>query len=113
MANYKQEQINGTKWQRCFKIEAVNDLGGIPTITFYEEEVVDIDGENIKRPVGIMQIQYSNPQQSFDLLNPIDDSVVGSMTHQDFYSALYSLYRDTANRRDNPPAPEEEPMQPE
>ena len=103
MANYKQEQIDGIKWQRCFKVEAVNDLEGIPAITFYEEEVVDINGEHIKRPKGIMQIQYSNPAQTFNVLNPIDDSIVGSMTHQDFYVALYSLYRDTADKRDNPP----------
>jgi hypothetical protein len=101
-----------------------------PTIRFFEEKVaVDSDGSETSLGTDGSQLTAtyddSTRATSFDLLNPVDNSVVGSQTYEDLYASLYSLYHALAVERDqviaenaelaDVPAeepPEEEPVTP-
>lgn len=109
MADYKQSDVAGTKWQRCFRIDAQNPRGGVPCIIFFEEEVFTLgNGEEVRRPVGHMQVAYQDPAKTFDVLNPMTGDVVGTATHGQVYALMHSLYLACAAERDNPPI--EEPV---
>jgi hypothetical protein len=105
MANYKESQVSGTSWTRSYRVELENPLNDIPRIIFAEEDVYLINGETvtkeiIRHPVYSAQDNLSDPTVAFDILSPVDDSVVGTATYQDVYVLLYSLYQALAIRRD-------------
>lgn len=109
MADYNEKIISGqyTEYQRSNKIIVTNDLGSIPEITFMEQIVGTLpDGSKVTPRNTKCVDQLMNPAESFNLLNPIDDSIIGSLTYQDVYITLYSLYRHVAAKRDNPPPQE-------
>ena len=106
MPDYKESQIAGKKWQRCYRIDLQNNSGAMPCAIFFEEERFTIGDESIGRPVGNMQVNFDQPLKKFPLLNPADDSVIGTAAHQDVYVLLYSLYRAVADERDTPPLQE-------
>lgn len=101
MADYKEDKIKG--WQRSNYVSIDNSYGLIPKITFKEELIVR--GENgktlLQEDAGVITEEFSDPTREFNLLNPIDDTVIGTAKYVDIYTILYSLYRDLANKRDN------------
>ena len=103
MPDYKELQIAGKKWQRCYRIDLQNNSGHMPCAIFYEEERYTVNDETIAKPVGHIQVNFDAPAKTFDLLNPSTDDVIGAAQHQDVYILMYSLYRALANERDNPP----------
>jgi hypothetical protein len=101
MPNYNETNVTGTKWTRSNQVRIRNPLDGIPTATFMEEEVVNLDnGERITQRASGVSERLIDPSVSFNLLNPEDDSVIGTMTYGQVYAALYSLYRKLAAERD-------------
>lgn len=103
MPNYKESAIVGTKYRRTLRIVGENPLGGTPSLTFVEEDVIVLPDETVTKPVGMVQVSLTDPAAVFDLLNPTDDSVIGSATYQDVYLHLYGLYRHLAAQRDAQP----------
>lgn len=103
MADYKETTINGqyTEYQRSNKVIVMNELGGLPEITFMEQVIGTLpDGSKITPRNTKCSDTMTNHAEAFDLLNPMDDSVIGSMTYQEVYVTLYSLYRYVASKRD-------------
>ena len=102
MSKYKEENLTGQKWVRSNRVTVLNPYDGAPVITFSEEEVALLsDGRSVNTPVGNLQKTFDDPIGSFDLLNPVDGSVIGSATYQDVYVILHSLYIWLAQERDS------------
>lgn len=102
MPNYKQTSISGESWQRCYEVSLQNPLNGTGRAVFLEEKVVSIEGQVIKQPVAGCGQDFS-PSASFALVDPDTGDQTGTMTHAELYRILYSLYVDTAAKRDADP----------
>lgn len=103
MPNYK--EVTGTfhEYQRARLIQINNEYGKTPTITFVEEVVSDINGKQTHSDVSQLTASY-DPAGNIPLINPQTDEPIGTtMTHQDLFVAVYSLYRQLAVERDNAP----------
>jgi hypothetical protein len=101
MPNYMQSSVSGEKYVRAKRVVLENPLNGVPSATFIEQEVINIGAaESVKRDVGALHQPMSDPYVTFQLLNPVDDSVIGSATYADVYAMLYSLHRHLAAIRD-------------
>lgn len=101
MANYKEQTASAVKWQRANQVTVSNPFGQVPNIVFYEEEVVQIDGNVIKRDAGTISESFFDPTKTFDLIHPETGAVMGTATYQDLYILLSSLYFALATARDN------------
>ena len=106
MANYQESNVAGTKYLRAYQVHVNNGMTN-KTITFQEEEVINLDnGEVIQRKLGSVSEGFTadNASTSFNLVSPVDGSPTGAtMTYQEVYNALYSLYLHLGNIRDNTP----------
>lgn len=98
MSDYKANQVSG--YQRSGSGTFSNPKGGIPSIVFNEEVLVNVANQVFVRPCGSVSAALEDPAKSLILLNPLDDTVIGQATYQDVFIMLYSLYRQTADERD-------------
>ena len=101
MANYKESDVTGVVWQRCHTVQISNQLGQDKSIFFQEEKIYNLDGDDMKKYVeGCGKIFVAG--DSFPLIDPDTGVDTGkTMTHEQLYQALYSLYVQTAKERDN------------
>lgn len=108
MPDYNQQQVAGTSWQRCGCIIIVNPRPhlGVPAVTFVEEQVMVLDGEEIIRPLGNLVEPFTseNAAEEFAVRDPATDEVVGTCSYQRLYVLLASAYRHVAEKRDAPQA---------
>ena len=88
--------------RRAWRIGAENPLGGLPTITFHEEEIIKLS-DGSERPLGRtrdLSVAYA-PGTSLPLLNPITGEPTGqTISHDVVFAALYSLGRATQDATD-------------
>lgn len=107
MSDYKEAQVSGKKWQRAKYINITNERDKAPSITFIEEELIDIgDGEIVSRHIPkVLEKEFTteNSDTSFALMNTETNTAVkdSTMTYGELYTALYSLYFHLADARDN------------
>ncbi len=101
MPNYRETSASVTKWRRANQVIISNPLDDLASsqVIFIEEDVVQDGLDKTKIQAGTIASNF-NPTGSFDLLDPTDDSVVGTVTHLELYAILYSLYIATATARD-------------
>jgi len=100
--DYRQQTISGSQWTRCLHIEANNPYGGQPSIRFDEEvRVVLQAGQTLGTPSGSIERPFTDPFATFPLLDPTTGAPTGAIiTHGQVYAILWSLYIDSAQRRD-------------
>lgn len=103
MANYKEQTISGLVWQRSNLVQIHNTLNTIPSIMFYEEEVVALPSGPVTKHIGHLTEVFSDPLKEFNLVHPETGDVLGTATYQQIYLMLHSLYMHLAYIRDNPP----------
>lgn len=103
MANYKESNISGVTWQRCHRIDIRNPYEETKFAVFLEEEVTELEsGKIVKSPVGQILAEFTDPTVSVDLINPETGDLLGSsVTYQDIYVILHSLYIKLATERDS------------
>lgn len=94
------ENISGTKWKRSNIVKITNELDQTASIHFKEQWIIDDGVNKIKQPAGQCSDKMENPSETFNLLNPDTQEVIGSMSYQEVYIALHSLYRHVAEKRD-------------
>jgi len=100
MSNYKQASVEGEIYTRCNSIHLNNQLGATPTMTFQEETILTIPGEQIHRGAGGFTVSF-NPSDTITLINPVDNTPLGfTATHAELQVMLYSLYIQEAKKRD-------------
>lgn len=102
MPDYKQTTINGTSWQRAWRVECENPLQGQRQITFHEEQVLNAAGQAIRTPAGSVSVQFDlqNALTTFPLLDPDSGAQLGTATYAQVYRMLHSLYMHSATQRD-------------
>ena len=100
MADYKQATVSGTLWQRASQIIFNNPINGMPGVEFQEEQAVTVGDQTITNKVGNLHANFDNPMGTFNLINPMDGTVIGTAHYQDVYVMVYSLYLDLATKRD-------------
>lgn len=104
MPNYQERAITGTEYRRASGIEFDNPIVGDRILRVREEIVRTIDGEDARTFSEYLSMNLSvlPGSTTFDVLNPSDNSVVGTVTLTQLYRILYSLYWHLAQERDNP-----------
>jgi len=103
MANYKERAVTGEvqDYRRSNKVIIVNELGGIPEVTFMEQDMTFLpDGRKLVTGSDKCSKAMLDPTVEFNLLNPETDEIIGTSTLMQVYVLLYSLYRHTADERD-------------
>ena len=119
--NYKETGLSGTSWVRCNSLTIRNPIVGTtemksnpvtrileivpanPTISFQEEKVISIDGTQSIIPIPNItcSAEFDAVNGSIQLRNPETGDLLGtSVSHQELYVILYSLYLQTALARD-------------
>lgn len=99
---YNQTNISGERYTRASEVRIINDSRH-RSINFIEEDVFNVDGKKITSAAGTLTQMFTdeNAGDTFELLSPVDGSSLGaSLTYQELYVALYSLYIDRALARD-------------
>jgi hypothetical protein len=103
MADYNEQTVSGTAWQRAWQIVIANPLGGIPTVRYDEEQVINLDSEQIRKAVDGGGIGYTiDPAGTIALRDPetlelTGETVPVALVHQ----ALFSDYINRATARDS------------
>ncbi len=100
MSNYNESNVSGQSWNRCFKIEVDNPYDKPPTCKMFEEEIIVVGDKSVSTISRIFSPEI-NMSDTIALINPITGEPIGaSITHQDLYVALFSLYINTAVAQD-------------
>lgn len=103
MANYQETTLAGTAYTRASEVYIINREDA-KSIMFQEQRVVTLDdGEVIRRSAGQVVSPFTpeNAGTAIPLLNPeTGESLGASMTYEELYVALYSLYLKLAQERD-------------
>lgn len=113
--NYKETEVTGQQWIRCFDVRCRNPYIGVKEIEFSEEIAINSGDTVITQPTGSRiteQFNESNANALFDLLNPETGESFGTASYGQFYAMVHSLYMHLADKRDNPPAPVEPELEP-
>jgi hypothetical protein len=102
--NYNENSITGElySYRRCLSVGIENPYKQIPKINFWEQDISILpNGKEIQELVGsTLSTTMENPITEFNLINPTDDSIIGTAKYQDIYVMLYSLYLKLAKERD-------------
>lgn len=101
MSNYKETTETGTAWRRARQVLIKNDYDSPQkTIIFTEEDIVSIGDRVIKTDAGMLVATYA-PENLISLRDPNTGEKTGNVILQSLvYQALYSLYLETAENRD-------------
>lgn len=98
--NYKSNTETGEVYTRCFNVTVNNPLNAVPTVNMMEETVFSIAGKTITQPGRFLQKTFV-PTETIDLVNPESGEPIGqSVTHQELYVMLFSLWLATAQEHD-------------
>lgn len=103
MANYQESNVTGTKYRRAYQVHVANGMTN-KVITFHEEDVINLSNDVIQQKAGSVSKPFTNDNAntSFSIVDPSTGNDSGqSMTYQDVYVALYSLYLHLAKERDS------------
>lgn len=101
MSNYNETTITGTGWQRCHTVQIANPATGIKSVYFQEELIYNVGlPEPLSTYTGGCGTVFA-AGSAFPLLDVQTGEPTGStMTHEQLYQAIYSLYMQTAKARD-------------
>lgn len=114
MSDYKETDVVGKAWSRCYQIEIDNVRGRPPAVQFLEERVLVLDdGQDIRQNQGPLAVDF-DPARVIPIRNPETGEPTGATaTYGEAYVLLYSAYIDAALARDallpQPVPPEEIP----
>ena len=102
MANYKEENISGTKWTRCNKLVINNPYLGDKIINFFEEEITEINGSYINNKADGINLIFNDPSKIINIINSTTGVSTGNtITFGEIYEILHSLYIQLATERDS------------
>ena len=102
MADYREQNGEGKLWRRCFVMRIENPLQGEKVATFFEEDVVKIGDNIVSKEVAQTRMVFEEGA-SFDIYDPISgNKTENTMSHEELYAILFSLYMTAATKRDTP-----------
>lgn len=101
--NYQESQIQGSTWTRCRTVTVINphsSTNQTPMAYFQEEKAVAFGDTVLLSDRGSCGIAFDE-SASVPILDPQTGQPTGqTFTHADLYKMLFSLYMDTAKKRD-------------
>ncbi len=103
MPDYQEAQVTGKSWRRCHRLVAENPLGGTPAITYAQQDVIQLGGdEHITRDAGLLvaSLKSGTAGQTFPVLNPATGETVGTMTEAQLFAALHSHFLFAARQQE-------------
>jgi hypothetical protein len=108
MGRYKQTDITGESFIRFHEAFIKNPLNTNPSISFTEEQILNIGGEEIKRPINNvaetlgLYDEENNLGEVVQLINPLTFEPIegATMTYAEIMTSVYSLYNHLAVKRD-------------
>lgn len=104
MANYNELDVNSTSYQRAKSIHVTNEYGKDPYVSFSEELVVELPGnEAAHKELGVVGEGFTatNKDEVVTLVDPVTGNPSAeTITYAEIYNALRSLYLHLANKRD-------------
>ena len=100
--DYKQSDVSGHLWHRFSRVIIENPRPGTPTVHCIEDEVIATSyGESI-RQADTLAFNF-NPDETFDLLNPLTNQPTGvTASGAEVYALVFSYVLHEAKKRDIP-----------
>lgn len=112
MSDYRETSVSGTSYTRGRSLYFENPLGSNPSLLVREETVINLADRVITEPAGEIRKVVTDLSVEFPIRNPATNEIIEgqTMTYQDLYVGLFSLYWHLALERDatvaNPEIPE-------
>ncbi|CAB4136579.1 hypothetical protein UFOVP306_32 [uncultured Caudovirales phage] len=102
MANYNETSVAGNIWTRCSSVHIVNNYGATPQIIFGEQQLIELNNLPSMVTSGGTSCSASfDASANIAMLDPATGNATGqTVTQQELYNILYSLYIATAKARD-------------
>lgn len=102
MSDYRESSVTGTSYTRGRSLYFENPLGSTPSLLIREETVINLTDRVITEHAGEIRKSVDDLSVSFPLRNPATNEIIEgqSMTYQDLYVGLFSLYWHLALARD-------------
>lgn len=102
--NYTPTVNPGDTRRRIWRNTNENPLNAYPSASFHEQEVIRTkDGQEVvlsNSSVRILNVAYTDPSTVIKLKNPMDDSLLGTLTFAEIYTVIYSLGRYAQEMQD-------------
>jgi hypothetical protein len=111
MSDYRESSIAGTSYTRGRSMYFENPLGSPPALLVREETVINLADRVITEHAGEIRKVVDDLTVEFPLRNPATNEIIEgqTMTYQDLYVGLFSLYWKLALDRDAEIAAQEIP----
>lgn len=104
---YKKTQIGDvTTYVRPYQTISTGPLNGLNSMTIFEEQVTILPDASVQNaPLGTpeLQVTITDPNQVFNVVNPVTGAVTGTLTFAQLKIQMYSLYLYLAAQRDQSP----------
>lgn len=102
VSDYKFSSVAGTSYTRGRSLYFENPLNSTPSLLIREEVVTNLTDRVIVESAGEIRKVVNDLSVSFPLRNPQTNEIIegASMTYQDLYVGLFSLYWHLALERD-------------
>lgn len=100
MPDYNETEVKGKRWTRCNVVHIGNPYQGAPTVTFAEENIVEVGQDTFRQQTGQLHFPF-DPEAVIELRDPRTGELTGqTTTGAAVYTALYSYYIQSARKRD-------------
>ena len=102
MADYRESSVAGTSYTRGRSIYLENPLNSTPSMLIREETIINLADRVITEPAGEIRKSVDDLTVEFPIRNPATNEIIEgqTMTYQDLYVGLFSLYWKLALDRD-------------
>ena len=102
MPEYRETSVVGSSYRRGRSLYFENPKGGTPSLYVREEQVTELADREIIEECGSINKSIDDLSVSFSIRNPQTNEVIlnATMTYQDLYVGLFSLYWHLAEERD-------------
>lgn len=94
----------GDTRRRIWRNTNENPLNAYPSASFHEQEVIRTsDGKEVVLSDSVVRnlnVAYTDPSTVIKMKNPVDDSLLGSLTFAEVYTVIYSLGRYAQEMQD-------------
>jgi hypothetical protein len=101
VADYQQQTIQGSSYQRCNRIVIENPRDSAPAVTFCEEKIIVAGDTTLAIPAGVFAIAIDHAE-TIHLRNPETWELTGqTITLGELYVGIASVYWQKALERDN------------
>ena len=102
MSDYRETSVAGTSYTRGRSLYFENPYNSTPSLLIREETIINLADRVITEPAGEIRKVVDDLTVEFPLRNPATNEIIegATMSYQDLYVGLFSLYWKLALDRD-------------